>query len=239
MRPPRRFNELRQHLPTVTPKSLTACLRRLERNGVVERVVLSTDPVAIEYRISRLGRTLQSPAEPAGMGGRSPRHGRGRPLPLRRATRARLTPSYTPGGTASYAPRGLPRTHRASYAPGWGGTENRSPSAEDTGRLAGHGRRAVLRSPPRRAVRPLLPLGRTRDFTFYLPLVMSARSVLDVGCGTGALLRGARENGHTGRLCGLDPAVGMLEVARTRRTSSGSSAISPRHRAGTVRSTWR
>jgi SAM-dependent methyltransferase len=54
------------------------------------------------------------------------------------------------------------------------------------------------------------------DMTFYLPLVMSAGSVLDVGCGTGALLRRAREDGHTGRLCGLDPAVGMLEVARTR-----------------------
>jgi len=54
------------------------------------------------------------------------------------------------------------------------------------------------------------------DFAFYLPLVMSAGSVLDVGCGTGALLRRAREDGHTGRLCGLDPAVGMLEVARRR-----------------------
>jgi SAM-dependent methyltransferase len=53
------------------------------------------------------------------------------------------------------------------------------------------------------------------DFTLYLPLVMSARSVLDVGCGTGALLRRAREDGHVGRLCGLDPAAGMLEVART------------------------
>lgn len=49
---PRRFNELRQHMPTVTPKSLTACLRRLERNGMVERAVLSTEPVAIEYRIT-------------------------------------------------------------------------------------------------------------------------------------------------------------------------------------------
>ncbi|MGW5061055.1 class I SAM-dependent methyltransferase [Streptomyces sp. NPDC004096] len=54
------------------------------------------------------------------------------------------------------------------------------------------------------------------DFKFYLPLVMAAASVLDVGCGTGALLHKAREEGHTGRLCGLDPAVGMLEVARTR-----------------------
>jgi SAM-dependent methyltransferase len=52
------------------------------------------------------------------------------------------------------------------------------------------------------------------DFNFYLPLVMSARAVLDVGCGTGTLLRLARESGHTGRLCGLDPAVGMLNQAR-------------------------
>lgn len=54
------------------------------------------------------------------------------------------------------------------------------------------------------------------DFSFYLPLIMAARSVLDVGCGTGALLRSARESGHTGRLCGLDPAPGMLSVARQR-----------------------
>lgn len=58
---PRRFNELRQHMPAVTPKSLTTCLRRLERNGMVERAVISTDPVAIEYRITSLDRTLQSP----------------------------------------------------------------------------------------------------------------------------------------------------------------------------------
>ena len=60
---PLRFNDLRHRLPAVTPKSLTACLRRLERNGVVERVVLSTEPVAIEYRISPLGRTLQAPLQ--------------------------------------------------------------------------------------------------------------------------------------------------------------------------------
>jgi SAM-dependent methyltransferase len=54
------------------------------------------------------------------------------------------------------------------------------------------------------------------DFAFYLPLIMAARSVLDVGCGTGALLRRAREAGHTGRLCGLDPAPGMLHQARVR-----------------------
>lgn len=55
-----------------------------------------------------------------------------------------------------------------------------------------------------------------RDFDFYLPLVMSAGSVLDVGCGTGRLLHLARESGHTGRLCGLDPAKAMLQQARKR-----------------------
>ena len=55
---------------------------------------------------------------------------------------------------------------------------------------------------------------RRPDLAFYFPFVMSARSVLDVGCGTGALLRAARRSGHTGRLCGLDPADAMLEQAR-------------------------
>ncbi|MFT9474203.1 winged helix-turn-helix transcriptional regulator [Streptomyces sp. Mo3] len=50
-------------MPAVTPKSLTTCLRRLERNGVIERLVVSTDPVAIEYRITDLGRSLESPLQ--------------------------------------------------------------------------------------------------------------------------------------------------------------------------------
>jgi SAM-dependent methyltransferase len=58
------------------------------------------------------------------------------------------------------------------------------------------------------------PPARRDDFAFYLPLVLAARAVLDVGCGTGALLRLARDAGHDGRLCGLDPAEGMLNQAR-------------------------
>jgi SAM-dependent methyltransferase len=58
---------------------------------------------------------------------------------------------------------------------------------------------------------------RRDDFGFYLPMVMAADSVLDVGCGTGMLLRRARQDGHAGRLCGLDPAGAMLDVARCRQ----------------------
>ncbi|ROP38183.1 winged helix-turn-helix transcriptional regulator [Saccharothrix texasensis] len=56
---PSRFNELRRAIPVVTQKSLTTTLRRLERNGMVERVVVSSRPVAVEYRITPLGKTLQ------------------------------------------------------------------------------------------------------------------------------------------------------------------------------------
>ncbi|MEV8092258.1 winged helix-turn-helix transcriptional regulator [Streptomyces nigra] len=60
---PCRFNELRRAIPQVTQKSLTATLRRLERNGVVEREVVSTRPVAVVYRITPLGKTLRHPVD--------------------------------------------------------------------------------------------------------------------------------------------------------------------------------
>jgi ubiquinone/menaquinone biosynthesis C-methylase UbiE len=54
------------------------------------------------------------------------------------------------------------------------------------------------------------------DYDFYRPMVMAAHAVLDVGCGTGSMLHQARDAGHGGRLCGLDPAPGMLAQARRR-----------------------
>ncbi|KOX14644.1 winged helix-turn-helix transcriptional regulator [Micromonospora profundi] len=60
---PSRFNELRRAVPAVTQKSLTATLRRLERNGIIERHVVATRPVAVEYRITPLGKTLRAPID--------------------------------------------------------------------------------------------------------------------------------------------------------------------------------
>ncbi|MET9347530.1 winged helix-turn-helix transcriptional regulator [Streptomyces termitum] len=60
---PCRFNELRRAIPSVTQKSLTATLRRLERNGVVGREVTATRPVAVTYRITPLGKTLRHPVD--------------------------------------------------------------------------------------------------------------------------------------------------------------------------------
>ncbi|MCU1407013.1 MAG: hypothetical protein JWQ43_3316, partial [Glaciihabitans sp.] len=49
---PLRFNGLRRAIPEVGQKSLTTTLRRLERNGMVERVIVGTRPLAVEYRIA-------------------------------------------------------------------------------------------------------------------------------------------------------------------------------------------
>ncbi|MEV0940895.1 winged helix-turn-helix transcriptional regulator [Micromonospora wenchangensis] len=60
---PCRFNELRHAIPAVSQKSLSATLRRLERNGIVARHVLASRPVAVEYRITPLGKTLRHPVD--------------------------------------------------------------------------------------------------------------------------------------------------------------------------------
>ncbi|WP_103308270.1 MULTISPECIES: helix-turn-helix domain-containing protein [unclassified Pseudomonas] len=58
---PHRFNAIRRRLEGVTQKALTQCLRRLERNGLVSRQIISFSPVAVQYEITPLGRTLQQP----------------------------------------------------------------------------------------------------------------------------------------------------------------------------------
>ena len=58
---PLRFNAIKRRLEGITQKVLTQSLRRLERNGIVARRVIPGSPVAVEYRITPLGRTLDQP----------------------------------------------------------------------------------------------------------------------------------------------------------------------------------
>lgn len=58
---PRRFNEIKRRLEGVTQRVLTRTLRRLERNGMIERRVLPTSPVGVEYSLTPLGESLREP----------------------------------------------------------------------------------------------------------------------------------------------------------------------------------
>jgi DNA-binding HxlR family transcriptional regulator len=58
---PKRFNELKRRMEGVTQKALTEALRRLERNGLVNRTVITKAPISVTYSITPLGRTLQPP----------------------------------------------------------------------------------------------------------------------------------------------------------------------------------
>jgi DNA-binding HxlR family transcriptional regulator len=60
-REPLRFNAIKRLLEGVTQKALTQCLRRLERNGFVSRRVVPVSPIAVEYAITPLGRSLLQP----------------------------------------------------------------------------------------------------------------------------------------------------------------------------------
>jgi DNA-binding HxlR family transcriptional regulator len=58
---PRRFNDIKRRLEGVTQRVLTQTLRRLERNGMIERRVLPTSPVGVEYSLTPLGQSLREP----------------------------------------------------------------------------------------------------------------------------------------------------------------------------------
>ncbi|MYN16054.1 transcriptional regulator [Duganella sp. BJB488] len=58
---PVRFNAIKRRLEGVTQKALTQCLRKLERNGLLSRHVIPVSPIAVQYEITPLGRTLLQP----------------------------------------------------------------------------------------------------------------------------------------------------------------------------------
>lgn len=62
-RQPMRFNAMKRAVPGISQKSLAACLRRLERNGLVKRTVVPGRVVGVEYAFTPLGHTLSGPIE--------------------------------------------------------------------------------------------------------------------------------------------------------------------------------
>jgi DNA-binding HxlR family transcriptional regulator len=54
----KRFGELRRLMPDATQQMLTAHLRALERDGLVERRIFARVPPKVEYSLSPLGRSL-------------------------------------------------------------------------------------------------------------------------------------------------------------------------------------
>lgn len=55
---PYRFNELRREIGEVSQRMLATTLVDLQRNGFIERRVLSTKPPSVEYSLTELGRSL-------------------------------------------------------------------------------------------------------------------------------------------------------------------------------------
>ena len=58
---PKRFNELRREIPSVSQRMLTLTLRNLERDGLVNRTVTPTIPPRVDYELTELGHSLQKP----------------------------------------------------------------------------------------------------------------------------------------------------------------------------------
>ena len=55
---PKRFNELRRLLPAITQRMLTAQLRQLEADAVIERKIFPVIPPHVEYKLSPVGASL-------------------------------------------------------------------------------------------------------------------------------------------------------------------------------------
>jgi DNA-binding HxlR family transcriptional regulator len=63
---PKRFNELRKALGSISQRMLTLTLRALERDGLVTRTVYPEIPPRVEYELTKLGRSLLEPVSELG-----------------------------------------------------------------------------------------------------------------------------------------------------------------------------
>ena len=56
-----RHGELRRHLGSVSQRMLTRSLRRLESTGLIVRRVTGSKAIAVEYSLTRVGKTIIIP----------------------------------------------------------------------------------------------------------------------------------------------------------------------------------
>ena len=89
---PKRFNELRKALGSISQRMLTLTLRGLERDGLVTRTVLPTNPPRVDYELTRLGRSLLEPVSELGLlGAQEPPGHPGRAQAVRRRRQGRVS----------------------------------------------------------------------------------------------------------------------------------------------------
>jgi DNA-binding HxlR family transcriptional regulator len=69
----KRFNELRKALGSISQRMLTLTLRALERDGLVTRTVLPSNPPRVDYELTKLGRSLLEPVSELGLWARKNR----------------------------------------------------------------------------------------------------------------------------------------------------------------------
>jgi DNA-binding HxlR family transcriptional regulator len=70
---PKRFNEIRRALGSISQRMLTLTLRALERDGLVTRTVFPTIPPRVDYELTSLGRSLLDPVSALGLWARQNR----------------------------------------------------------------------------------------------------------------------------------------------------------------------
>jgi DNA-binding HxlR family transcriptional regulator len=61
---PRRFNEIKRMVGSISQRMLTFTLRGLERDGLVTRTVFPTTPQRVDYKLTELGSALWTAVEP-------------------------------------------------------------------------------------------------------------------------------------------------------------------------------
>jgi DNA-binding HxlR family transcriptional regulator len=63
---PKRFNEIKRTVPSISQRMLTLTLRGLGRDGLVTRTQFPTIPPRVDYELTSLGRSLWNAVEPLG-----------------------------------------------------------------------------------------------------------------------------------------------------------------------------